>query len=334
MDRFGGAMAHAHSLNGAARASRRVTASEHAGHGGGEGLLIVGDGSAPRALDIFGQEAEVGHLADGQDDGIGFHLVVGTVDGDGLAAAAGIGLAQAHAQQLQPASATVALQDTHGVGEQLQGDALLLRLVHFEGVGGHLGARAAIDDGAGGTQAESATGRIDGRITTAHHHDLVPYLGALARIDAPQKVDGRIDAGEVFARDAHGRGIVSADAQQDGIIFLAQGGEILYRGVGENRNTAICDALDLLIEDILGQAIVGDAIAEHPSGLGLGFVDRYLIAQERQVLRGRQATGPGPHDGDLLLAGDRHTLDGRVAVLQRKVGDEAFQGGDGHSRLA
>ncbi len=73
MDRSGGQLAVGHGLDGDARSKGGIAAGEHAGRRCGESVRIYGDGSGLAQLDaiVRAEEAEVGLLADGQNDRVG-----------------------------------------------------------------------------------------------------------------------------------------------------------------------------------------------------------------------------------------------------------------------
>ena len=79
----------------------------------------------------------------------------------------------------------------------------------------------------------------------------------------------------------------------------------------------------------LRQAVFGQGVAQHAAGLGIGFVDRDLVAQQRQVERGGEAGGPGADHRHLAVGGRQFARrdalrQGVEAVgLVDGIGDEA-----------
>ena len=59
------------------------------------------------------------------------------------------------------------------------------------------------------------------------------------------------------------------------------------------------ESVDLRAEQRARQAVLGDAEAHHAAGLGRGFEHRDVVAEQRQVVRGGQAGGPGADDRHL-----------------------------------
>ena len=92
------------------------------------------------------------------------------------------------------------------------------------------------------------------------------------------------------------------------------------------------DAVDVLLQRRLGQAVLGDAEAQHAARLGLALVHRRLVAEQGQLAGGRQSARAGADHGDLLLVPDLGLL-GQRHVLVGEVGDEALEAADGDGRL-
>ncbi len=82
----------------------------------------------------------------------------------------------------------------------------------------------------------------------------------------------------------------------------------------------------------LGQAVLGDAEAQHAARLGLGLEDGGLVAEQRQVAGARQAARAGADDRHLLFEGRLDGL-GQRHVAEGEVADEALEAGDGDRLL-
>ena len=82
-----------------------------------------------------------------------------------------VGLAQLHAEALQPRDPAVLLaQHPHGRDEEVHLHALVLRLHDLHLVGRHLLARAPVEDAhLGGAQAQGGARAVDGGVAAAHH---------------------------------------------------------------------------------------------------------------------------------------------------------------------
>ena len=228
---FGGTMAHANGLDGAARTGGSIAGGKDAGVRGGGGLGVVLDGAAARDADVVGKVGQGGTLADGHDDGIGGHGVIAAFDGQGATASRSIGRTERHIDQLDARSAALSREDAHRIGQQIERHALVFGLIDLERISGHLGAGAAVDDSGLGPQAAGAAGGIDGGVAAAHDDHMPADVGTFSGIDAMQKVDGRIDPGLLLALDAEGGRVVGADADEHGVVLAEQRVGVLDRAV-------------------------------------------------------------------------------------------------------
>jgi hypothetical protein len=95
---------------------------------------------------------------------------------------------------------------------------------------------------------------------------------------------------------------------------------------------ASTEPVDLGLDDVLGQAELGDAVDEHAAGCVERLEDRDVVAALGQLTGGGQAGRPGADDGD-RLAGGRCARRGASRGAPRPVGDEALEVADG-DRLA
>ena len=103
-------------------------------------------------------------------------------------------------------------------------------------------------------------------------------------------------------------------------------GDILPdRGVEVDLHPQLLDHLDLRLEHVLGEAVLGDADGEPAAGHGQGLEDVDVVAFDRQIVRRGESGGTGADDGDLfaLLLLDRGDEAG--LVLQVQVGHETLQ---------
>ena len=62
------------------------------------------------------------------------------------------------------------------------------------------------------------------------------------------------------------------------------------------------DAADLGVEHVARQAVGGDAVAHHAAGLGAGVADLDLVAEPREVVRGREPARAGADHEHALAA--------------------------------
>ena len=80
---------------------------------------------------------------------------------------------------------------------------------------------------------------------------------------------------------------MGADADEDGFAFLPQ---LLERDVLAHDDAAlqldaeVQDPLDFRIQDFAGQAVFGNAVAQHAARLTEGFIDRDLKTAAAQLI--------------------------------------------------
>src|SRR5699024_704266 len=88
-------------------------------------------------------------------------------------------------------------------------------------------------------------------------------------------------------------------------------------------------ALHLVLDDVLGQTELGDAVHQHAAGHVQGFIHGDLVAHLGQVTGHRQAGRTGADDRHLVAVGGGHFGLG-MYVFAVPVGHEAFQTADAH----
>ena len=137
-------------------------------------------------------------------------------------------------------------------------------------------------------------------------------------------LDGVEDALGVGAGDGQGAAALEADGEVHGLVAAAV---LLHEAVdGEVRAGRLVDlqvdaergdAVDVLLQGGLGQAVLGDAEAQHAARLRLALEHGDGVAEQREVAGGGEAAGARADDGDLLLERDLRLL-GQRHVLERR----------------
>ena len=148
------------------RTGHDVAAGEDAGdvRRKGHGIDVEGVPLVDGDPALLRHEGEIRRLADGRDDGVAGDREFRTLDRDGAAAAAGIGLAEFHPDALDPRDLPVLTEDADRGHEKFHLDPFFDRLLDLLGCGGHLGPGAAVED-------EDLLGaRPDGRPDGVHRH--------------------------------------------------------------------------------------------------------------------------------------------------------------------
>ncbi len=109
-----------------------------------------------------------------------------------------------------------------------------------------------------------------------------------------------------------------AQAEEDGVVVLAEVLEAADAGTGVDRDAQHADLVELLLEQVRRQAIRRDAITQHAAGLLLRLEDLDVVAVGAQVVRSRQAGRPGADDAD-PLAGIGGDLGFRISAIRQAV---------------
>ena len=153
-------------------------------------------------------------MADSRDEHVHVQRELGPGDGLRPPPPTGVVLAQLLACQLDSCHLSVP-QHAHGIGQKVKLDALFLGRLDLFHKGGHISASTAIDHRhLTGFQPPGRARRVDGRIATAHDHDLLALqVGRLAQGDIAQELGAVVDALLVLARDTQLAALVSTDGQ-------------------------------------------------------------------------------------------------------------------------
>ena len=118
---------------------------------------------------------------------------------------------------------------------------------------------------------------------------------------------------------------MGADGEEGGIEPAGLHGllDVLDLGVELERDAQIEDALDLGVQDLARQTVLGDAEAHHAAGEGAGLLDRHLVAQARQMIGGRESGRPGADHQHVLTRGGGGRCE-LPAELDRLIAQEAL----------
>ena len=213
-------------------------------------------------------------------------------------------------------------------GQQL--GALGLGALHLLRQGGHVLLPAAVNTGDPvGSQADGTAGHVHGHVAAADdHHPLAGKVRHVAVTDAPQQLHRGHHAMAVLALDAGLLVGVGADGQVQAIVFLLHLVQRHIRAHVDLRadfNAQGQNGGDLPVQELPGEAVVWDAVAQHAAqGLSL-FIDGDAVAHEGQVIGGGEAAGAAADDGHLLPRGRGA---GGLGHLARLVHGVALQGPD------
>ena len=215
-------------------------------------------------------------------------------------------------------------------------------MVKLGATGGHLGLGAAVrDDGALGTQALCRTDSVHGNVAATKDHDLLGVLGGgvvlrelvrLHEVHAGEVLVGEVHVGQVLAGDVEELGQAGAGCHVNGIEALLVEklvgvGQVAHHGVELKLDAQLLEAVDLALDNGLGQTELGDAVDEHAAAGEERLEDGDVKAVTRKLAGAGDAGGAGADDGDLLAVGGLHL---RLASKLRLVAQEALELADGH----
>ncbi len=266
-----------------------------------------------RALGARADPAQVGALADGQQDPVAVDRELGPGRRLGPASAGGVGLAELVPDELDTGhlAGLVVDDDPRRAGLEDGLDAFLDRLVDLVG-GRHVLHVAAVDEGhLGRALADRGAGAVHRGEAAADDDDPLPGVARIGqpeggRLEVLEPVD---DAVGVLVRDPELVRVVAADRDEDGVEALAL--EVVQGEVAPERLTADDlpaepgDRLVLGLEDLdLREAVLGDPVAEHPARRRVALEDGHVVAGQEEVVGGahpgragaddrRPAAGPG-----------------------------------------
>jgi len=115
------------------------------------------------------------------------------------------------------------------------------------------------------------------------------------------------------------------------VAELGEGDVLAYAGVGADLGAGAADVVHLPVQDVVGEAVLGDAVADHAAGLLVGLVDDGAVALLPQEPRGGEAGGAGAHYAH-GLAPVRLSF-GVFVVDAGEVGEVALHPVDAHRGL-
>ena len=252
-------------------------------------------------------------LADGEHDGVGLQLELGPGDRRRLAATRLVRCAQLAALQLDAGDSTGVAEDLDRLHQELDPDAFLACFLDLARVGRHLDLAAAIGEGDVGVQpglplqTDDGAGRVQRHVASADDHCTGADRRRAAEVDLTQKLDRTAHAGESVPGQPDPGTSLQAGGEVDGCVALLE--QIIHREVdagalAESELDAPGQHLvDLALDHVVRQAIVGNAEAQHAAGYLLRLVHDDLVAEIGQVAGAGRAGRAGTDHGHSLLVG-------------------------------
>src|ERR1022692_1280212 len=336
--------ARAHGQDHRGGAGHDVAAGVDAGAAGGAGLRVGDDAAVPVDLKAVGRprDERVRVRAQGDDDDVGVHdeLRAGHRNRGGAARLGG--LAEFGPDALEAAAPAVLVpEEARGQGEPVEDHALVTGpLVVLRPRALLLLGAAVHDVGLLRAEADRAARRVHRGVARADPRGpLRPVNGRVVlgervrvhQVDTGEELVGRVDALEVLAGDVHEDGRASAGADEDRreaelLDELIDGDRLAHDHVAHEIHAERLEVLDVLIDDLLRQPVLGDPVAQDAAVRVQRLEDRDRVAELREVTGHGEAGRARADDGDLLVAPDigRGGL-APGAVTALPVRDEALQ---------
>ena len=323
VDRGCAAAAGGHGLDGRVEAHRGgVAAGEHAGAGRHHRVAVDADLAVLelQAVAALGEVVDE-RLADGEDDGVRRRARTREPStATGWRRPESSGSPSSQRCSLTAATRRPRPPTAMRLHEELDLQALLAGLLDLAGVGRHLDLGAPVDQRhvrllAGLLlQADGAARGVERHVAAADHDDLVADRGRAAEVELAQELDGADHAVEVVAGQRRLGALLQAGGQVDGLVALleeAVDGEVRAGAPAQLQVDAERqDLVDLALDDLVRQAVVRDAGAQHAAGDRLRLEDGDLVAEVGQVAGAGEAGGAGADDGHAFLVDDRRRLNG------------------------
>ena len=156
-------------------------------------------------------------------------------------------------------------------------------------------------------------------------------LVGLHQVHAGEVLVGEEDVGQVLAGDVEELGQAGAGRHVDGVEALLEQllgrGHVAYDGVVLKLDAHVLQAVDLALDDRLGQTELGDAVDQHAAAGEECLEDGDVKAVAGELAGAGDAGRAGADDGDLLAVLGSHL--GRGGELGA-VAQEALELADGH----
>ena len=130
-------------------------------------------------------------------------------------------------------------------------------------------------------------------------------VGRVVVAHVAQELDGGHHALGVLARKPELLVGVRADGKVDGVVLRAQAVHLLavHAVVELDVDSAVENPLDLGVELLARQAVVGDAVAQHAAEVRALLEDRDLVPHEGEVVGAREARRAAADHADALAGG-------------------------------
>ena len=143
-------------------------------------------------------------------------------------------------------------------------------------------------------------GDVDRDVAAADDDHPRPDPHRLAAAHGPQEVDAAEHEGLMDTFDRDQARALGAEAEEHGVVVLAERIEAADLGAGVDRDAQRPDLVELLVEQVGRQAVGRNAVAQHPAGLLLLLEDLDLVTERAQVVGSGETGRTGADDADPL----------------------------------
>ena len=151
--------------------------------------------------------------------------------------------------------------------------------------------------------AQGSAGGVHGDVATADDDDPVSYLDFETLIDVDEEFDGLEDPVRLVALDVEAAPEGGPDRHEQCVVAVLQLVErhvFAQLGVEVDVDAEVDDGLQLGIEEVTVEPVLGDPELHHAAELGGRLVDGDLIAVAAQVVGARHAGRTAADDADAL----------------------------------
>ena len=134
--------------------------------------------------------------------------------------------------------------------------------------------------------ANRSAGDVDGRVAAAVNHHPALELGGVVQLGVPQDRHGVEHRGVARYGDVGAPGHLRADAKEHGVefAFLFSREDVVDAGAEVDGNAHRLDARDFGPQLFPRHAILGDAVADHATCLGIGVVNYHFVAEASEMV--------------------------------------------------
>ena len=161
---------------------------------------------------------------------------------------------------------------------------------------------------------------INGHIAAANHDHISAKIKCFTKTNVSQKIPAPQDAllFRTIQRDPGAPVGTTCDKNRIKILLELVHGDIFSNGgISLKSHTPLQDIVDVLIQPLFRQSIVGDTISHHAARFWKGIKNSYLMPFSCKVVGSREPCRAGPHNSHLLagLIGELFFLLPCIAAL-------------------